>query len=354
MPVLGRLLVVSLALFAAPPLGAGERDVRVESTAAGITLAGTLAVPDGPGPFAAVLLITGNGPHTRDQRISDSPMFAMVGDHFVQRGMAVLRTDARGYGASTGPSDWEQYTTADRVDDNRAVLAFLRAQPGVDPDRIVLLGHSEGALIAAALAASGGSPALSILVSPSTMPGHVVFADQRADELRRRGATEEAAVAVHAQLIRFADFLAHRRDDRAEFEAIANDFLAAHGVPREDVDPAQAQGLLSGFLEAPWYWHFVATDPAEDLARIDTPALAVFAGADAQVPWRRHLPALVDALSKRDDPDFSAVVVPDQDHFFLEFEGRRLETHEPGRMEVAEELFAVLDAELERRGLSNR
>jgi hypothetical protein len=45
------------------------------------------------------------------------------------------------------------------------------------------------------------------------------------------------------------------------------------------------------------------------------------------------------------------VVLPGQDHFFLEFEGRRLEKHRPGEMTVANELLAALDAELRRRGL---
>jgi pimeloyl-ACP methyl ester carboxylesterase len=297
------------------------------------------------------LLITGNGPHTRDQVISGSPMFGMIADHLARRGLAVLRTDARGYGASTGPPDWEQYTTADRVEDNRAILAFLRRQPGIDPDRIVLAGHSEGAMIAAALAASGELPALSVLLSPSALPGNEVFAMQRADNLRRLGASDETAEAVHRELVRFADLLAHDRGNRPRFDAIALAFLAAHGVPPAELDPKRAQGLLEGYLKAPWYWHFVALDPREDLARIRTPVWAVFGGADETVPWRAHLPALTEALTHGGPADFSLAVLPDQDHFFLEFEGRRMEKHVSGRMEIADELFAALDAELERRGL---
>jgi pimeloyl-ACP methyl ester carboxylesterase len=329
-----------------------DREVLVNSTARGIKIAGTLSMPAGAGPHPAVLMITGNGPHTRDQMISNSPMFAMIADHLARRGLAVLRTDARGYGASTGPNDWELYTTQDRVEDNRAVFEFLKRQPGIDPKRMVLFGHSEGALIAASLAASGAHPALTVLLSTSALPGNDVFAQQRADNLRRRGATEEAVSAVHRELLRFADFLAHDRDNRPRFEALALDFLEAHGVPKKDLDPKMAQGLLEGYLKAPWYWHFVATDPRDDLKRIDTPLLAVFAGMDENVPWRRHLPALIGALVEAGNQNFATVVLPDQDHFFLEFEGHRMEKHRPGYMEIADELYAVLDAELGRRGLT--
>lgn len=354
------VLVLALAALAVGviPARAGapgacftDREVSIESTAGGIRLAGTLSVPAGPGPHPAVLLITGNGPHTRDQMISGSPMFAQIARHLARRGLAVLRTDARGYGGSTGPNDWEQTTTADRVADNRAALGFLRRQPGIDPGRVVLLGHSEGAMIAAALAASGEAPALTVLLSTSARPGDEVFARQRADNLRRRGASEEAAQAVYEQLLRFADFLAHDREDLPRFKALAIDFLAAHGVPRDEVDPAQAEGLLEGFLKAPWYIHFVGFDPRTDLRRITTPVWAVWGGADEDVPWRRHLPSMATAFAEGGLADYSLVVLPDEDHFFLEFEGRRREKHEPGRMEIADELVAALDAELARRGL---
>jgi pimeloyl-ACP methyl ester carboxylesterase len=333
--------------------GYTDREVTIQSEAEGITIAGTLSMPTGKGPHPAVLMITGNGPHTRDQMISNSPMFAMIADHLARRGLAVLRTDARGYGASTGPNNWELYTTEDRIVDNRSILTFLKEQEGIDPNRVVLLGHSEGAMIAAALAASGATPALTILLSTSALPGREVFAQQMSDNLRRRGASEEAARAVYQQLLIFADFLATDRDNRARFDAIAFDFLAAHGVPRNEVDPKLAQSLLEGYLEAPWYWYFVANDPRDDLTRINTPVLAVFGGADESVPWRTHLPALTAALAEAGNSDITLVVLPDQDHFFLEFEGHRMEKHNPGEMKIADELFEVIDDELLRRGLTH-
>ena len=108
-------------------------------------------------------------------------------------------------------------------------------------------------------------------------------------------------------------------------------------------------GTFSDFFHA--RWHFFASDPRDDLRRIDTPVFAIFAGADDNVPWRRHLPALVAALAAGGNADVATVVLPDQDHFFLELDGRRVAKHSAGEMRIADEMFAALDAELGRRGL---
>ena len=72
------------------------------------------------------------------------------------------------------------------------------------------------------------------------------------------------------------------------------------------------------------------------------------------MPWQTHLPSLVKAFVEAGNTDFATVVIPDQDHFFLEYQGQRLKKHKPGEMAVAEELLMVLDAELIRRGFARR
>ncbi|MBK9155850.1 MAG: alpha/beta hydrolase [Chloracidobacterium sp.] len=328
----------------------GDREVSFASKARDISIAGTLSVPNGKGPFPTVLMITGNGPHTRDQIISNSPMFKMIGDHFARRGFVVLRTDARGYGKSSGPNDWEKYTTADRVEDNQAALAFLGQQKEVDKKRIILFGHSEGALIAAAIAAKD-NVALSILLAPSTLKGDEVVARQLEGNLLRRGADPKNAEAVRKAFIEFARFAVAGGSEGEEFDRLALNFLEAHGVAKEKLDLKLARGLIGGYLTAPWYKYFFAYDPAKDLSAMRSPAIAIFAGEDTNVPLPLHKPRLEKTIWNGKGSMYSIFVIPDQDHFFLEFEGKRQEKHTPGKMQVAEELFSTLDVELERRGL---
>jgi Dipeptidyl aminopeptidases/acylaminoacyl-peptidases len=140
---------VSYAAPAGAPYTAEEVKVR---TTAGLTLAGTLTLPTGRRGtrLPAVVLITGSGPEDRDEA---SPLlpdgyrpFREIADTLSRRGIAVLRLDDRGVGGSdAGPA---AATSSDFADDVRAAVAWLRARPEIDPTRVGLVGHSEGAIIA--------------------------------------------------------------------------------------------------------------------------------------------------------------------------------------------------------------
>jgi hypothetical protein len=328
--------------------------LRLASTPTGPGIAGDLTLPQGKGPFPAVQMITGSGPHTRDQVISGTPMFRQIAQHLARRGMAVARTDARGFGATGGVADFEAHTTAERAADNRRVFEYLGAHPQVDASRRVLFGHSEGAIIAVSLAASGEQPALLVLMGPSALPGGQVLAAQQADHLLRQGASQQTADAVRGQLHRFFDFLAKGGQHGPEFEAIAMDFLVAHGVDRDSADPAVASGLLSGYLASRWDRYFASHDPRPELESLAVPVAALFAGEDQNVPWRMHLPAMAQALAKAPTTDVALTVIPGQDHFFLEFEGKRLDPHRQGEMVVAPSLLAAIDVALVSRGLDGQ
>ena len=83
------------------------------------------------------------------------PLTKMPESHPNVKGIAVLRVDDRGVGKSTG--SFAVATTTDFMLDAQAALKFLRSRKGIDARRTGLLGHSEGALVAALLAAKDRS-----------------------------------------------------------------------------------------------------------------------------------------------------------------------------------------------------
>src|SRR4029453_85015 len=120
-------------------------------TPAGHTLAGTLTLPKGASraqPVSAIVTVTGSGPQDRDENIGLPGFrpFRQIADSLGRRAIAVLRMEDRGTGESGGT--FRGWTSADFAEDVRAGLAYLRTRPEIRADRLAVLGHSEGAVIA--------------------------------------------------------------------------------------------------------------------------------------------------------------------------------------------------------------
>ena len=137
-----------------------EEDVAYENPAANVRIAGTLTLPEGKGPFPAVLLIAGSGPLDRDETVHFHKPFLVLADHLTRQGIAVLRVDKRGVGKTTG--EFAEATILDLADDVRAGVEYLKSRKEIDPKRIGLLGHSEGGVVGPILASQ--SPDVAFLV----------------------------------------------------------------------------------------------------------------------------------------------------------------------------------------------
>jgi pimeloyl-ACP methyl ester carboxylesterase len=110
-----------------------NQDVSFNNDRGPVKLAGTFSVPNGKGPFPAVLLIAASGPEGRDENAGGHLVFVVLADHLLRRGFAVLRYDKRGVGASTG--DFDKATFDDLVSDAAAAFRYLKSRPEVDPRR---------------------------------------------------------------------------------------------------------------------------------------------------------------------------------------------------------------------------
>ena len=173
-----------------PPFPYEAREVSFANTNGGITIAGTLTLPEGDGPFPAVVMITGSGAQDRDETLLGHKPFAVIADYFTRRGIAVLRTDDRGVGGTTGSVTLS--TSSDFASDALAGVSFLQTQDKIDPDRIGLIGHSEGGLIAPIAASQSKAVDFIILLAGTGVSGREILVRQLADIFRTRGVDEEA------------------------------------------------------------------------------------------------------------------------------------------------------------------
>lgn len=257
-----------------------------------ISIAGTLTLPEGSGPFPTVVLITGSGPQDRDETLLGHKPFLLLADVLTRAGYAVLRTDDRGVGGTGGKLEQADYPTL--ADDVQAGLAFLRTRSDIDAKRIGLLGHSEGGYLAPLMAARPDSGvAFAILIAGPTVIGSEVLLEQNRLIMAAEGATPEQ---ITAQIDFLTGLTAIVRT--GDLQA-AREYAIKHNnsLPAEERAPEVAIDELT----TPYMASLLNYDPAPALSALRIPVLAVFGSKDLQVPAAQNEGPARTLLSA--DPD---------------------------------------------------
>jgi uncharacterized protein len=289
------------------PLPYGTRDVHYDNKESGFTLAATLTIPQGPGPFPAVLLISGSGKHDRDEALLGHKPFLILADQLTRRGIVVLRADKRGVGQSGG--NYATATTMDFASDAVAGLAYLKTVPLVDAHRIGLLGHSEGGVIAPIVAAAHPADvAFIVLLAGSGVPGDQIIVAQTRLIAAANGASADQAKAAAEQERELLDVVKKAGSD-SDIEAELRTMLKGK-VPDSQIDSALAQVM------SPWFRTFISFDPATALRKVKCPTLAIGGSKDLQVPAHENLAAIKSALEAGGNKSVETVEYPGLNHLF--------------------------------------
>lgn len=288
-----------------PPFPYRAEEVSYANPASGLTLAGTLTLPPGPGPFPVALLITGSGPQDRDETLFDHKPFLVLADALTRRGVAVLRVDDRGVGGSQA-GDIAKATTADFATDVAAGVAYLRGRKDIDPGRVGLIGHSEGGLVAPLAAAKDPRIAFVVLMAGTGVRGDQLLPLQYHDIYVASGA-DEATASQQARRIEAANAIVLAEPDQAKAKPQLVKALA------EGSNPQAAEGLIT-LINSTWYRAFLRLDPAKALAQVRAPVLAVNGAKDTQVSAAVNLPVIKAALAA--NRDATILTLPGLNHLF--------------------------------------
>jgi pimeloyl-ACP methyl ester carboxylesterase len=302
-----------------PPYPYLEEEVVYENKKAGVKLAGTLTKPRGAGPFAAALLITGSGPQDRNEAIFGHKPFLVLADYLTRRGVAVLRTDDRGVGKSTGV--FATATTEDFAQDAEAGVEFLKGRPEIDSRRIGLIGHSEGGVIAPMLAARSRDIAFIVLMAGTGLTGEEVLYLQGAAIVKAMGGSEAALSRQKAVQQAMFQVMKQEKDNSAAEKKIhqALDELLAKATPEEKKEAEKSKGMLEGEIKrilSPWFRFFIVFDPASALQNVKCPVLALNGEKDTQVLPKENLEAIEKALKAGGNQDYAIKLLPGLNHLF--------------------------------------
>ncbi|OON70548.1 alpha/beta hydrolase family protein [Hymenobacter sp. CRA2] len=300
--------VINAATFK-PALPYREEEVVVPNKVAKLRLTGTLTMPQGKGPFPAVVLISDSGPQDRNVVVDNYRMFNILADYLTRRGVAVLRYDDRGVGKSTG--SYQKATTTDLVSDAQAAMGFLRAHYKVDKTHVGMVGHGEGANVALLAAADKSAPNFVISLAGYGLPGAEVLRRQQVEIMRLIGANTQqvnSALQLHEQMLDIIRQTPNNDLARAKVAAMLR-------ISNADIDFTMVQARATQ-LTSPWYRFFIDFDPQKQLRAVKCPVLALNGGADLLVAANRNLPVLQKELKAGGNKQVETYKLAGVNHWF--------------------------------------
>jgi dienelactone hydrolase len=268
-----------------------ERGVTVESGT--WKLPGVLAVPHGGGPFAAAILVHGSGPHDADETVGAVKPFRDLAWGLASRGVVVLRYTKRTQLLSQQetPSIAGLTVQQETIDDARAAVTLLARTAAVDPQRIWIVGHSLGGMLAPRIATQDRRVAGIAILAGNVRP----LEDLVVEQIRFLAGRDGRIASAESAQIRAAERSRERVRDPALADTSIVDLLGA-AIPG------------SYFLDLRGY------RPDATAAALAIPVLVVQGGRDYQVGradferWQRALAAKRDA---------TCTWLPELNHLFV-------------------------------------
>ncbi len=284
-----------------------------------VQLAATLTLPQSDKACAAAILISGSGPQDRDESIAGHKPFWVIADHLSRNGIAVLRFDDRGTGASTG--DFSTATSEDLSRDVEAAFDYLLMDPRIRKDGIGLIGHSEGGIIAPLVAARRHDVAFAVLLAGTGVNGREILLSQGQLILRAEGITDETVLTSQRETqLAIFDTLLNAPIDTGLDELVASamkrlaDSLPAEAAKDNELRSAITAGIAQ--MKSPWFRQFLTHEPGPVLEKVTCPVLALNGAKDVQVDPALNLPAIQEALRKGGHQHFAAEEILGVNHLF--------------------------------------
>jgi pimeloyl-ACP methyl ester carboxylesterase len=301
-----------------PPYPYKEEEVTFRNEVENFDLAGTLTLPDGAGPFPAVVMITGSGQEDRNETVFAHKPFLVIADYLTRNGIAVLRYDDRGFGESKGNA--ANATSLSFADDAAAAVAYLLRRPEINPKKIGLAGHSEGGLIAPIVASKNNNIAFIVSLAGLGVSGYDILSKQTRDILAASGKSAkeiEEAWSTNSNLFKIVMTQPDQRKAAKEaMEWFSKDLDSKGLTPdeRKEQMAGFAQGI--GQVNNPWMRYFLSTDPAAFWKEVKCPVLALNGDKDLQVNYELNLPAIKAAIISGGNKKVKTVVLPGHNHLF--------------------------------------
>ena len=276
-----------------------ERDTEVTFGSEEYPISGSLTLPEGSGPFPAVILVHGSGPSDRNEQIGPNLPFMDLASQLSEQGIAVLRYDKRTYLYGQEMAQLDNMTVQDEtIDDVVAAVEFLKSRNVIQSDQIYIAGHSLGGYLMPRIAQQTPEAAGYIMLAASARPMEDLIVEQTGYILGLEQNLDEAS----------------RNKLMKETEQLADTIKSL--TPDSDLTASELGGApVSYWLDLQNY------DPLAMVQNIDKPMLFLQGGRDYQVTLT-DLELWKEALAASPSADASFLVYDNLNHLFMAGTGK--------------------------------
>jgi len=295
-----------------------------------IKYGGTLTYPKSSGAmskhpikYPAVVLITGSGQQDRDETIFGHKSFAVIADYLTKKGFAVLRVDDRGMGKTTG--DYASSSSLDFARDVEVGIDYLKRDPHIDINKIGLIGHSEGGMIAPIVANERKDVKFIVLLAaPGIATIDLMQQQVEASAISEGIPVEEAQVKGFLLKTVWTEAKKHNTQDiaikniRVKIDSMFKN-LDPEIVKKVRPDASILNSRLTDELTAltgKWYSYFIKFEPKNHLQKLNCKVLAINGDKDVQVNAEENLKGIRNALAKSQSRQYDIVELPGLNHMF--------------------------------------
>lgn len=304
-----------------PPFPYLSEAVTFHSSRDDISFAGTLTIPSKPGKYPAVVLISGSGPQNRDSEFAGHKPFLVLSDYLTRNGIAVLRYDDRGVGQSTG--NFANATSLDFSYDVESAIDYLKTRPEIQADKIGLVGHSDGGMVAPIVAARSTDVHFIVLLAGPGLQGEQLLLSRQESVEKKLGFPEAAiknSKAQSEQIFQIVISSNNKEETRAALEKFSKERY--HEIPDYAIPPGLSKdqfiAMQIDLFSSAWFKYFITYDPATTLERVKCAVLALNGALDVQVPSKDNLAAINNSLRRGGNQNFMVLEIPGLNHAFQE------------------------------------
>lgn len=300
-----------------PPFNYNIEEVSFRNEKEGNLLAGTLTTPGNKKDIPIVIMITGSGAQDRDETILGHKPFWVIAHYFAKNGIGALRMDDRGTGSSeVGKKD---ATSADFATDIETAVSFLKDK---GYNKIGLLGHSEGGMIAPMVASRDADVKFIVSMAGPGIPIPQLMVLQTEAVLESNGISKMEAEKAGKESAGIYDFINNYKgnDLKAGLKAKFLDALSEkEGYTASGKDSIRINSQAEQ-LSSAWFRYFLKYDPAQYIQQLKIPVLAINGSKDVQVTPAENLDGWQKALKGAGNKKYEIKELPGLNHLFQEAE----------------------------------